>query len=72
MLRAGLVSWSPDSQFLVTRNDNMSGSLWVWDMTTMELSSVLCHLSDVLDAKWAPRVGGPMLQGPEASEQRGC
>jgi WD40 repeat protein len=54
---AGLVSWSPDSQFLVTRNDNMPSTLWVWDMATMELSAVLNHMSDIQDVRWAPQVG---------------
>ena len=32
----------------------MPSTVWVWDMTTLELSSVLIHLSTVTDFKFSP------------------
>jgi hypothetical protein len=55
LVAAGWAKWSPDSQFLATRNDNMPGAVWVWDMAAMELCAVLCHAAPVLDAAWAPQ-----------------
>ena len=43
----GLVAWSPNSQYLATRNDNMPRVLWVWDMQTLALKTVLIHVDPV-------------------------
>lgn len=53
----GTVSWSPDGQYLATVNDNMPGAVWVWELATMELCSVVMTMAPVRAAKWAPQVG---------------
>lgn len=54
---AGTQVWSPDSRFLVTLNENMPHTLWVWDLASMELASLITHVSHIKDVKWAPQVG---------------
>eukprot|EP01083_Nonionella_stella_P148816 471752_1 len=53
-LGVGMAAWSCDDRFLVTRNDNMSESLWVWDMRALTLSSVSVQLSPIKVARWSP------------------
>ncbi|BBN06852.1 WD repeat-containing protein WRAP73 [Marchantia polymorpha subsp. ruderalis] len=50
----GILSWSPDSRFLLTRNDNMANALWIWDVARLELSAVLLHKDPIRTAVWDP------------------
>eukprot|EP00898_Chlorokybus_atmophyticus_P000443 jgi/Chlat1/139/Chrsp1S03234 len=49
------VAWSPDNEFLVTRNANMPTAVWIWDMQRMVLSTVLLQIDPVKAAVWDPQ-----------------
>ncbi|ONK73503.1 uncharacterized protein A4U43_C04F32290 [Asparagus officinalis] len=64
----GLLSWSHDSQYLFTRNDNIPSVLWIWDIRRLELAAVLMQREPIRAAAWdptCPRVflctGSPIL-----------
>lgn len=64
----GLLSWSSDSQYLFTRNDNIPTVLWIWDIRRLELAAVLMQNEPIRAAAWdptCPRVvlctGSPIL-----------
>lgn len=50
----GLLSWSSDSQYLFTRNDNMPTVLWIWDIRRLELAAVLMQKDPIRAATWDP------------------
>ncbi|CAM6111970.1 unnamed protein product [Calypogeia fissa] len=50
----GLLSWSPDSCFILTRNDNMANALWIWDVAHLELAAVLLQKEPIRAAAWDP------------------
>lgn len=49
-----LLAWSADGQYLATRSDDRPQSLWIWDITRLELTSVLIHSSPVKTVTWDP------------------
>mmetsp|Transcript_481 Transcript_481/g.1053 ORF Transcript_481/g.1053 Transcript_481/m.1053 type:complete len:436 (-) Transcript_481:31-1338(-) len=53
-LGVGTVAWSGDNKYLVTRNDNMPTSVWIWDMTRLELVTVLLQKDPVKSVDWDP------------------
>jgi len=50
-----LALWSPDSKYLVTKNDNMPTTLWLWDMTTLTLHVVLIQFHPIKSVAWSPK-----------------
>lgn len=50
----GLLAWSRDSQYLVTRNDNMPTELWIWDICRLELAALLIQKEPIRAAAWDP------------------
>eukprot|EP00252_Welwitschia_mirabilis_P019741 TRINITY_DN4656_c0_g1_i1.p1 TRINITY_DN4656_c0_g1~~TRINITY_DN4656_c0_g1_i1.p1 ORF type:complete len:393 (-),score=58.09 TRINITY_DN4656_c0_g1_i1:241-1419(-) len=50
----GLLSWSKDSQFLFSRNDNMPTALWIWDICRLELAALLIQKEPIRNAAWDP------------------
>ncbi|KAF6158325.1 hypothetical protein GIB67_022405 [Kingdonia uniflora] len=36
----GLLSWSKDSQYLITRNDSTPTVLWIWNSQYLELATI--------------------------------
>ena len=48
------IEWSYTTHFMATRCDNMPSTVWVWDMTSLELCSVLIHSSAVKSFKFSP------------------
>ena len=50
-----LIEWSFDSQFMATKVESMPNAVWVWDMTTLQLTALLVHLNPVLSFKFAPQ-----------------
>ncbi|RWW55167.1 hypothetical protein BHE74_00038202 [Ensete ventricosum] len=50
----GLLSWSNDSQYVFTRNDNMPTILWIWDIRRLELATVLVQKDPIRTAVWDP------------------
>jgi len=53
-LGVGTVSWSGDNKYLLTRNDNMPTSAWIWDMTRLELVAVLMQTDPIKSVDWDP------------------
>eukprot|EP00911_Craspedida_sp_UC1_P002576 UC1_evm2s1909 len=53
-LGVGWMSWSHDSKYLATRNDNAPRVLWVWDVARLRLCAVLEHRESLRDATWHP------------------
>ncbi|XP_008798782.2 WD repeat-containing protein WRAP73 [Phoenix dactylifera] len=50
----GLLSWSNDSHYVFTRNDNMPTVLWIWDICHLELAAVLMQKEPIRAAAWDP------------------
>jgi len=50
----GAMSWSFDSQFLATRNDNMPFNVWIWSPSQLEPVATLEFTSRVHSFKWSP------------------
>ncbi|CAD7696703.1 unnamed protein product [Ostreobium quekettii] len=46
------MAWSPTGKYLMTRNDNMPTTAWVWNVETMDLMAVLVHKNPVQGADW--------------------
>ncbi|KAK3278435.1 hypothetical protein CYMTET_13627 [Cymbomonas tetramitiformis] len=53
-LGVGFAAWSVDSRYLVTRNDNMPTAVWIWDMDSLELATVLLQQDPVKATVWDP------------------
>ncbi len=53
-LGVGLVKFSADGVYVATRNDNMSNTVWIWDLTKLKLVAMLVQLSSVSDFTWEP------------------
>ena len=53
-LGVGLATFSPDSRYLATRNDNMPSAVWVWDMLELGLAALLLQSAPVREACWDP------------------
>lgn len=54
-LGVGKLSWSHDGAFLVSYNENMATTLWIWDMSKLQLAAVLQQTSKVTDIAWDPK-----------------
>eukprot|EP00466_Bigelowiella_natans_P020800 jgi/Bigna1/49573/estExt_Genewise1.C_510121 len=53
-LGVGLLDWSVNDKFILTRNDNMPHTLWVWNMRLLSLNSIIKHNGSIRCAKWDP------------------
>lgn len=53
-LGVSTISFSPDSRYVATRNDNMPNAVWVWDVVNLRLSVVLQQANPVREIKWDP------------------
>lgn len=51
----GIVLFSPDNRYLVTRNDNMPHAIWIWDMPSISLIALLVHTNPVKAVEWDPK-----------------
>ncbi|MEW5306293.1 MAG: hypothetical protein WDW38_009141 [Sanguina aurantia] len=51
----GTLEWSPDATYLATVNEASAESVWLWDLSSMELASVLTTAQPIKAAKWAPQ-----------------
>lgn len=48
------IEWSYTAHYMASKCDSMPSAVWIWDMTTLELASVLIHLNDVKSFKFSP------------------
>lgn len=53
-LGVGVVAWSGDSRWLVTRNENMPTAAWIWDMSRLQLATVLLQKDPIKSLHWDP------------------
>ena len=53
-LGVGFAAFSPDSRYLMTRNDNMHSAVWIWDMLELSLVALLLQSGPVREACWDP------------------
>ena len=53
-LGVGLATFSSNSRYLATRNDNMPCAVWIWDMMELALAAVLLQTSAVREVSWDP------------------
>ncbi|DBA84979.1 TPA: hypothetical protein ACH3X2_005718 [Trebouxia sp. C0005] len=51
-LGVGKVCWSKDGHYLVSINENMATTVWIWDMQKLQLAAVLLQTSKVTDVSW--------------------
>ena len=49
-----LIEWSYDSQFLATKCESAPNAVWIWDMTKLELNTLLIHMDQVRSIKFSP------------------
>lgn len=50
----GMVAFSCDCKYMYTRNDNMPGTLWIWDIRRLALCTVMILNSPIKSVKWDP------------------
>lgn len=48
------IDWSYTTHYLATKVDAMPNAVWIWDMTTLELASVLIHQNPVKTFQFSP------------------
>jgi len=48
----GMLAWSPDGSYIASRNDNMPNVLWIWDVNTLSLKTVLIQLQPIKNFTW--------------------
>ena len=48
-----LISFSYDNKFLCTKNENVPNVLFIWDMNSLQLYTVLIQINNISDMKWA-------------------
>lgn len=53
-LGVGLLTFSPDSRYFATRNDNMPTVVWIWDVAKLQCTAVLRHIAGVRTINWHP------------------
>lgn len=46
------IGFSSDGAYCFTRNEHMPCALWIWDMKTLELASLLIQRSPITSASW--------------------
>lgn len=49
------MSWSSDSQYICTRNDNMPTVLWIWEVHHLELAAILIQKDPIRAVAWDPK-----------------
>ena len=50
-----LIEWSDSNNFLAIKTETFSNYVWIWDMTTMNIHTVIYTLQPVVCLKWALR-----------------
>ena len=48
------IEWSYTGHYMVSKSDIMPKAVWIWDMTTLELVTVLIHKNNVKNFKFNP------------------
>ena len=50
----GIVAWSPDNQYLATRNDSTPHVVYIWETAKLSMCAALIHKTPVRSLKWHP------------------
>lgn len=50
-----LLEWSDQSNYLAIKTETFSNYLWIWDMTTMNIHTIIQTLQPIVCMKWALR-----------------
>ncbi len=54
-LGVGLIKFSSDGVYIATRNDNMTNTVWIWDLIKLRLVAILVQSYSVSDFTWDPQ-----------------
>lgn len=54
MIGVSEMSWSFDSNFLATKNDNMPNTLFVWQISSLSLHTVILQRENIKNFSWSP------------------
>ena len=44
-----------DSKLIASRNDNIPNAVFIWDINSLKLNTVIVHIKNVKDFKWSPK-----------------
>ena len=50
-----ICEWSCDSRFLATRCDTTPGAVWIWDMTSLSLATLMEQEKPIRSMAWSPK-----------------
>jgi WD40 repeat protein len=50
----GECNWSYDSNYFATRNDNMPNVLWIWQISSLSLHTVIIQQKPIKNFQWSP------------------
>jgi len=53
-LGIGLMAWSPDNEYLATRNDSTPHVVYIWETANLSMCAALIHKTPVRSLKWHP------------------
>jgi WD40 repeat protein len=53
-LGVGMMSWSPDNEYLATRNDSTPHVVYIWETAKLSMCAALIHKTPVRSFKWHP------------------
>lgn len=53
-LGVGTITFSSDSKYVATKNDNMPNVVWIWNVANLRLCVLLLQASPVREFKWDP------------------
>ena len=49
------IEFSFDSTLIASRNDSIPNAVFIWEVNTLKLNSVIVHIKNVKDFKWSPK-----------------
>jgi len=53
-LGVSLIEFSPDNQYMYSKNDSMPNILWIWNLKTLKLMNVLIQTMAIKHVSWDP------------------
>lgn len=49
------ISWSYDSLFFATKNDNIPNVVWIWQVSNLSLYSIAVQIKPIKHFSWSPK-----------------
>lgn len=49
-----MIEFSYDSLFVATKSEEVPNAVWIWDVSSVELQTILIHINPVKSFKFAP------------------